>query len=247
MSRHQLAFRFHPVSNVVSFRSYCTNLSCYLMFKARRRPLRLHPLTGRLVQYRQLLERMDPLSQAVMPQVEQVLKAMEEGEGGVEAAVKMARKRAVREAVNERAKAKKLKILRGEDEEDEEEVEEKADRDEDLTLDEARAVQMFNATKRKRKVSDVEEEDEEEEEDEGENNEEGDERRLITRQIEKNKGLTLKRSKLQRNPRVKHRAKFAKAKVRRKGQVREVRTEKTKYGGELSGINMRVKKGIKLA
>ena len=73
------------------------------------------------------------------------------------------------------------------------------------------------------------------------------ERRAITYQIAKNKGLQPKRNKLQRNPRVKHRHKFEKAKVRRKGQVREVRKEVKKYGGEVSGINMRVKKGVKLS
>jgi U3 small nucleolar RNA-associated protein 3 len=72
-------------------------------------------------------------------------------------------------------------------------------------------------------------------------------RRSITYEISKNKGLMPKRSKLQRNPRVKHRVKYQKAKVRRKGQVREVRTEVKKYAGEMSGINKRVKKGIKLA
>ena len=76
---------------------------------------------------------------------------------------------------------------------------------------------------------------------------ESEERRAITYQIQKNKGLQPKRSKLNRNPRVKHRVKFQKAKVRRKGQVREVRTEVKKYGGEMSGINARVKKGIKLS
>ena len=38
-------------------------------------------------------------------------------------------------------------------------------------------------------------------------------------QIEKNKGLTAKKRKELRNPRVKHRMKFKKAKIRRKGQV----------------------------
>lgn len=36
----------------------------------------------------------------------------------------------------------------------------------------------------------------------------------------KNKGLTPKRKKIDRNPRVKHREKFRRAKIRRKGQVR---------------------------
>ncbi len=110
---------------------------------------------------------------------------------------------------------------------------------------------MYEASKRKRKHR---EDDDEEESDEEElppadidNGQDADERRKITREIEKNKGLTPKRSKLQRNPRVKHRVKFHKAKIARKGQIREARTEVKKYGGELSGINARVKKGIKLA
>lgn len=44
-------------------------------------------------------------------------------------------------------------------------------------------------------------------------------KRAITYQIAKNKGLTPHRKKEQRNPRVKHRNKFRKAKIRRKGAV----------------------------
>lgn len=46
-----------------------------------------------------------------------------------------------------------------------------------------------------------------------------DEKRGITYQIAKNKGLTPRRKKELRNPRVKNRMKFRKAKIRRKGQV----------------------------
>ncbi|XP_072101253.1 something about silencing protein 10 isoform X4 [Mobula birostris] len=73
-----------------------------------------------------------------------------------------------------------------------------------------------------------------------------DEKRKITYQIAKNKGLTPKRKKIDRNPRVKHREKFRRAKIRRKGQVREVRREEQRYSGELSGIRAGVKKSIKL-
>lgn len=45
------------------------------------------------------------------------------------------------------------------------------------------------------------------------------EKRAITYQIAKNKGLTPYRKKDQRNPRVKHRNKFRKAKIARKGAV----------------------------
>ena len=87
----------------------------------------------------------------------------------------------------------------------------------------------------------------EEGDDGAEDEDEDEKRRSITFQIQKNKGLTPKRPKMQRNPRVKHRFKFDKAKKRRKGAVREARSETTRYGGEVSGINARVKKGVKLA
>ena len=82
---------------------------------------------------------------------------------------------------------------------------------------------------------------------EDEDDEDEEKRRSITFQIQKNKGLTPKRPKMQRNPRVKHRFKFDKAKKRRKGAVREARSETKRYGGGGSGINARVKKGVKLA
>ncbi|XP_036620393.1 something about silencing protein 10 [Trichosurus vulpecula] len=83
---------------------------------------------------------------------------------------------------------------------------------------------------------------------EAQEEEEGDPgtKRAITYQIAKNKGLTPRRKKIDRNPRVKHREKFRRAKIRRRGQVPQVRTEEYKYSGELSGIRAGVKKSIKL-
>lgn len=70
--------------------------------------------------------------------------------------------------------------------------------------------------------SDDSKDDEEEKMDEDfENDKTTIEKRAITYQIAKNKGLTPHRKKEQRNPRVKHRNKFRKAKIRRKGAVRE--------------------------
>jgi len=71
-------------------------------------------------------------------------------------------------------------------------------------------------------------------------------KRSITYEMAKNKGLTPRRKKELRNPRVKNRMKYRKAKIRRKGQVREVRKEMKKYSGEMSGINAFVTKSIKL-
>ncbi|ROI16165.1 Something about silencing protein 10 [Anabarilius grahami] len=75
---------------------------------------------------------------------------------------------------------------------------------------------------------------------------EGNAKRGITYQMSKNKGLTPKRKKIDRNPRVKHREKFRRAQIRRKGQVREVRREETRYSGEWSGIRAGVKRSVKL-
>ena len=85
-------------------------------------------------------------------------------------------------------------------------------------------------------------------EDEGEDEEEDEEsiKRPINYQIEKNKGLTPKRNKLCRNPRVKHREKYRKALIKRKSIVPTVRTEIKRYSGETTGIRSNIVKGIKL-
>ncbi|VEN34309.1 unnamed protein product [Callosobruchus maculatus] len=72
------------------------------------------------------------------------------------------------------------------------------------------------------------------------------EKRAITYQMAKNKGLTPHRKKEHRNPRVKHKLKYRKAIIRRKGAVREVRKELKRYDGEISGIKASVTKSIKI-
>merc|ERR1712176_1176663 len=67
--------------------------------------------------------------------------------------------------------------------------------------------------------------------------------RAISKTILKNRGLVAHKSKLNRNPRVKKREQFRKAKIRRKGAVREVRTDEGhRYGGEATGIKTNVSK-----
>lgn len=71
-------------------------------------------------------------------------------------------------------------------------------------------------------------------------------RRSITYEIQKNRGLTPRRKKELKNPRVKNRLKYRKAKIRRRGQIREVRHEHKPYTGEFSGIRAAVKRGTHL-
>ncbi|CAF4038638.1 unnamed protein product [Rotaria sp. Silwood2] len=71
-------------------------------------------------------------------------------------------------------------------------------------------------------------------------------KRGITYEIEKNKGLTAKRKKEYRNPRVRHRNKYERALIKRKSRVPTARTEEEKYTGEPTGIRAGIKRGIKL-
>ena len=72
--------------------------------------------------------------------------------------------------------------------------------------------------------------------------------RAISRAIMKNRGLVPHKNKLNRNPRVKKREQYRKALIRRKGTVREVRTDEGhKYGGEETGIKRGISRSRKLA
>jgi len=241
--------------------NYCTNICAYLMFKAKGTNLKLHPVTGRLVEYKLLLDSLVKMDNIVQPQVDSLLERLGAGEK-LESLMREERRRANKQKNKLSGKKRKLKILQkkpiveeGEDTEMKSKKRKKMPKPEDLTGDEQMAVNLYQAIRRNK--NDLEEDDDENEDDqidrvvhnddvELDDDGEEAERRGITYKIAKNKGLMPKRSKLQRNPRVKNRVKFEKAKKRRKGAVREVRTETSKYGGEISGINARVKKGVKI-
>lgn len=77
--------------------------------------------------------------------------------------------------------------------------------------------------------------------------EEGDEDELtsrpVTYEIEKNKP---KKKSAPNNPRVKHREKFRKAKIRRRGKIRDYKPEVNKYRGEASGIRSGITRSTRL-
>ena len=69
--------------NIIIF-SYGVNIACYLMFKSRKVDLKMHPLTARLVGYKNILDdlekKLDPI---VMPQIEEILDLIGK-EGGLQ-------------------------------------------------------------------------------------------------------------------------------------------------------------------
>ena len=69
--------------------------------------------------------------------------------------------------------------------------------------------------------------------------------RPINKTIIQNRGIVPYRKKEYKNPRVRHRIKYRKAKIRRKGQFAEPRKEINKYQGELTGINPGIVRSIK--
>lgn len=74
------------------------------------------------------------------------------------------------------------------------------------------------------------------------------EKRKITRNIEKNRGLTQKKNILNKNPRVKHRRKYEKALKRRVGSGIKANpgVQLKPWSGEASGVKTNVVKSISL-
>ncbi|KAG5327466.1 SAS10 protein, partial [Pseudoatta argentina] len=211
--------------------NYCTNISFCLMLKMKELPIKTHPVVKRLEQYRQLLDELQSEQGDLLEQVTEILKAVKEGrplysisDGSlVQSSKKIPRLTNLTKLINKRkAVIREEKLLSNSIDKEasmDVDIEEKYD-DESVTDEKDDTI-----------LNTMNEEDA---------------KRAITYQMAKNRGLTPYRKKELRNPRVKHRNKYRKAIIRRKGAVREVRKELTRYAGEISGIKAGVKKGIKL-
>jgi U3 small nucleolar RNA-associated protein 3 len=79
-----------------------------------------------------------------------------------------------------------------------------------------------------------------------EGEDENDGRRVATNQILKNRGLTPKRNKEIKNPRVKRRMKFEKASKKLKHIVPQAKSKGQPYQGELTGIKPNLSKSVRI-
>ncbi|KAJ3657945.1 hypothetical protein Zmor_009720 [Zophobas morio] len=198
--------------------NYCVNIYMYLLLKASRTNVQNHPVVKRLYQYRQLLSQLATVYQEIVkPQIESILK--EDNKKPLNIIQKLTNpteKNVEKGKKRKRVEEQKSKKVKF--------AEKLIEHQKSGKEEEEAALEMAEET-----------------EETAENA-----KRAITYQIAKNKGLTPHRKKEQRNPRVKHRNKFRKAKIRRRGAVREPRTEMTRYGGEISGIKATVTKSIQI-
>ncbi|KAM7168481.1 something about silencing protein 10 [Macrochelys suwanniensis] len=217
--------------------NYCTNISFYLVLKSKRIPVQGHPVIERLVAYRNLINDLGIVDEKLSSEVQWLLNELhnnERNDGGGKKKPTMLLQRTINK--NKPKSIPKISNV---------EAAAKEPRD-DSDLDEEAALKFYREMEEKMKLKRKRRENQNAMEEDLVLEEDPNKKRGITYQIAKNKGLTPKRKKIDRNPRVKHREKFRRAKIRRKGQVREVRKEEQRYGGELSGIRAGVKKSIKL-
>ncbi|XP_011295944.1 something about silencing protein 10 [Musca domestica] len=230
--------------------TYCSNLAFYLLLKANRSSIQNHPIIQRLMQLKKLLNQLnDKHENIIKPQLEALLERIQDGD--VFEVLEMKKEEPKQDQGRKTKRVKnqgKLGILSGLDDTEEEPKKKKLKtRDHDDDDDEEDDAQDLATLAQMSSDDDDDDggEDAQDGEEEYEEGEDGESRRGITYQIAKNKGLTPHRKKEQRNPRVKHRGKYRKALIRRKGAVRTVRKETSRYGGEISGIKATVSKSIK--
>lgn len=267
---HFIRTKYHLVNN------YAMNMGFYLLLRARRLPVTAHPVVKRLLQFRQLLQQLQPLEKLASDHLDELLSAAKNGSLPVSNANGLESKKKTKSSLKLLSISKTFgkdsadassdnihseKVKRSKDKEN---IKSKlSNPDKSLTKDtmgKSSDLPWENSLDMEENGdvpwnsgfgSGSEDENENEEMDDsealdGSKADEDGSKRAITWQMSKNKGLTPHRKKEQRNPRVKHRNKFRKAKIRRKGQVREARTELKRYGGEMSGIKKTVTKSIKI-
>ncbi|NXP43814.1 SAS10 protein, partial [Heliornis fulica] len=217
--------------------NYCANICFYLVLKSKRMPVHNHPVIERLVAYRNIINDLAVIDQKLSSQVRMLLKNYSDKK---ELKLRKEKKFALFLPLDvKKNKSKRAPALANGQAA-------AAEPSDESDLDEEAALKYYKMMEEKLKLKRKRTRDQEALDDAELEAEDPNKKRGVTYQMIKNKGLTPKRKKIDRNPRVKHREKFRRAKIRRKGQVREVQRELHRYAGEMSGIRAGVKKSRKL-
>ncbi|XP_032239242.2 something about silencing protein 10 [Nematostella vectensis] len=237
--------------------TYCINIAFYLRLKAQQASVKDHPVIARIVQLRTLIKELEPTDSRLEEDIETLLAMHKNGELP-NASMVQTKKSNLKEKLGKKSKqTQKLSALLASSDESDTEVKlnmrhqakskkrkhtDKEDIDplayyEEVKMNKKKAKEMKEMTARLAH----EPEYQADEEGDGEGG-----KRAITYKISKNKGLTARKKKQERNPRVKLKKKYSKAVIKRKSQVRAVVNEETRYGGETTGIRSQLSRSIKI-
>jgi len=182
------------------------------MLEANGLPVESHPIVMRLAQYRQLFEQLQSGQRNLLKQIADVVKAVKKDKPlriiSNDSQIKINKKAARLTSLNK----KHQKEAAVEDEELLSDNMDEVSTHEEASIDEN--VEEIQNTEEKYDTESMEIEMKD-----AILNPNEEAKRAITYQMAKNRGLTPYRKKELRNPRVKHRNKYRKAKIRRKGAV----------------------------
>ncbi|XP_039281412.1 something about silencing protein 10 isoform X2 [Nilaparvata lugens] len=214
IARDSPASRYVSTKTAVSL-NYCINLIFYLLLKRKGVDIKGHPVTERILAFRKTLEQLDNLeSQELLDQLKQIVAVHQNVDDLNSCTCEF--------GSNELVKQKKRLKLLSKTEKPETSNKRPPPEDNETNKKKVRFVGEDEESpftknlklKQKKKKREEEQEEEDGEEESGEENaidaddlEEG--KRAITYEMAKNKGLTPKRKKELRNPRVKHRNKYS--------------------------------------
>ncbi|XP_047126207.1 something about silencing protein 10 isoform X2 [Hydra vulgaris] len=213
--------------------NYCVNIAFYMALKSSKTFLKGHPVFNALVQHKELLSKLYPVEKDLASQIATLISQYHTGEWESISTVEE-----VDDNPQELKKKKKEKKSKRPSKM----------KQSNASLDNIDPLEYYNMVKeqaeneKRLKLSKNQNNEPSDEEDELD--EEG--KRKITYEMSKNKGLIRKRRKELKNPRVKHRMKFKKAVIKHKGQVREVKKEINRYGGEITGIKSSLARSTKI-
>ncbi|KAL8619202.1 hypothetical protein ACOMHN_049984 [Nucella lapillus] len=215
-----IKMKYHILTNYL----ICGGFYMYYLGKKTPR-LHHHPVMKRLLEFQQFYNRLVPTDERVKPELDNVLELARQGkEVGKVVCTQGESSEASASASSKKArKAKAQETPAGSSKNAKDSLGPEFEEEEGGDFDE---TQLGN-------LAEAEDGD-------------GPGRRAITKEMEKNKGLTAHKKKGLKNPRVKHRKKYRRALIRRKGQVRDYKPPKTAYSGEMTGIRTGIIRSRKL-